>query len=140
MKDENMIEVILLQAGREAKPIKIENNLTTMQKIVDGYIEEYMPFPDDVAIVCNEEGKMRGMDLNRAIKGEDGEIIDIICGDCFLCYAPIESEDFLSMPGELKEKYLELFRKPEVFFRTESGIKAVPLDVKPREKEREEAR
>ena len=140
MSDENMIEVILLQPGREGKVIKIENDLDTMQSIVDGNIEIFMPFEDEVAIICNEEGKMMNLDLNRAIKGEDGEIIDIIVGDCFLCYAPIESEDFLSLPEELKEKYLERFRQPEIFYITENGIKAVHMESKTKEKEREDVR
>lgn len=140
MIEKKMIEVILLQPGREAKVIEMGNDLDTMQNIVDGNIEEYMPFPDDVAIVCNEEGKIRNLDLNRAIKGEDGEIIDIICGDCFLCYAPIESEEFLSMPEELKEKYLQRFKQPEEFFMTANGIKAVPMIPKAKDRVRDEAR
>jgi len=41
-----------------------------MQETVGGYIEEYMPFDDEVAIICNEEGKMNGAELNRAIYSE----------------------------------------------------------------------
>ena len=52
-----------------------------------GLIDEYMPFEDDVALVCNDEGKMLGLPLNRAIEGEDGKIMDVICGDFFICQA-----------------------------------------------------
>ena len=31
--------------------------------------------------------------------------MDVIAGDFFICYAPIESEKFLSLPPELAEKY-----------------------------------
>lgn len=41
-----------------------------MQSLVEGDIEEYMPFEDEVAIICNEEGKMNGMPLNRAVYSE----------------------------------------------------------------------
>ena len=47
--------------------IEIEDTLEAMQETVGGYIEEYMPFDDEVAIVCKEEGKMNGAELNRAI-------------------------------------------------------------------------
>jgi hypothetical protein len=50
----------------------------------DGDIEEYMPYDDDVAIICNEEGKMRGLPLNRAVYMQDNdkkEMVDIICGN-----------------------------------------------------------
>lgn len=74
-----------------------------------------MPFEDDVAIICNDEGKMRGMPLNRGICSGDGTLMDIIAGPFFIAYAPVESERFLSMPKELEEKYTEKFRQPEQF-------------------------
>ena len=55
--------------------------------------------------------------------------MDIIAGPFFIAYAPIESENFLSMPDELREKYLEKFRQPERFFRTPEGIKVVKFDL-----------
>ena len=106
----------------------MKGELSEMQKLVGGLIEEYMPFEDDVAIICNDEGKMNGMPLNRAITGEDGQMADIIAGPFFIAYAPVESERFLSMPKELEEKYTEKFRQPEQFFRTPEGIKAVKYE------------
>ncbi len=35
--------------------IKIENTLEAKQEIVGGYIQQFMPYTDDVAIICNEE-------------------------------------------------------------------------------------
>ena len=32
-----------------------------------------MPYDDDVAIICNEEGKMRGLPLNRAVYVQDND-------------------------------------------------------------------
>ena len=64
------ISVILIEPGRYPKLIEIEDTLEAMQETVGGYIEEYMPFDDEVAIICNEEGKMNGAELNRAIYSE----------------------------------------------------------------------
>ena len=64
------ISVILIEPDKYPKVIEIEDTLEAMQETVGGYIEEYMPFADDVAIICNEEGKMNGMQLNRAIYSE----------------------------------------------------------------------
>ena len=122
------INVIYVEPGKTARTIEMKDELSEMQKLVGGLIEEYMPFEDDVAIICNDEGKMNGMPLNRAITGEDGQLMDIIAGPFFIAYAPIESENFLSMPDELREKYLEKFRQPERFFRTSEGIKVVKFD------------
>ena len=70
---------------------------------------------------------MNGMPLNRAVYGEDGQIMDIIAGPFFIAYAPVESEKFLSMPDDLRKKYMQEFRNPEQFFMTAGGIRAVPF-------------
>lgn len=46
------------------------DTLESMQSLVEGDIEEYMPFEDEVAIICNDEGKMNGLPLNRAVYSE----------------------------------------------------------------------
>ncbi len=108
------INVLLIEPGKYPKQIEIEDTLEAMQETVGGYIEEYMPFDDEVAIVCNEEGKMNGAELNRAIYSDDKEILDIIAGKFFIAYAPIESESFLSMPKDLMKS-----------MRISSGIRSV---------------
>ena len=120
------ISALLVQPSKYPKMILIEDNLEAMQKIVGGDIEEYMPFDDDVAIICNEEGKINGKPFNRAIYDNDNEIIDIISGDFFVVFAPIESEKFLSLPREMADKYYQKFKYPERFTRTADGIIAVP--------------
>ena len=134
MSDEKM-KVLLVKPGEYAREAEIGNNLESMQQTVGGWIEEYMPFEDEVALVCNEEGKMHGLDLNRAIYSENGEIMDIIAGDFFVCYAPIESESFQSLPDNLMDKYEKKFRFPEQFFRDEEGIKAVRFTPEVNERE-----
>ncbi|MBE6041761.1 MAG: DUF3846 domain-containing protein [Clostridiales bacterium] len=124
MTEENRttMRVILCRAGEFAKVVEMEDSLKAMQEMVGGLIEEYMPWEDEVAIICNEEGKMNGLTLNRAIRDDNGSIQDVIAGDFFICYAPIESERFLSMPPELEEKYLKKFEKPERFYRDNGFI------------------
>ncbi len=118
------ISVVLVEPGKYPKLVEIEDTLEAMQETVDGYIEEYMPFDDEVAIVCNEEGKVNGLPLNRAVYGKDKEILDIIVGKFFIAYAPAEAENFQNMPEELANKYLENFKYPERFYHTENGIEA----------------
>lgn len=116
------ISVIFVEPNKYPKMIEIEDTLEAMQEIVVGYIEEYMPFEDEVAIVCNEEGKVNGLPLNRAVYGKDKEILDIIAGKFFIAYAPAEAENFQNMPKELADKYLKEFKYPERFYHTENGI------------------
>lgn len=138
--DTEKIKVLFVSPGKIAEMKEIGESLEDMQNAVGGYIEEYMPFEDDVAIVCNEEGKMLGLPLNRGIKDEEGHLLDIIAGDFFICYAPVDSERFLSLPPDLEKKYSEKFEKPEQFFSSEKGIVCVPYEPKSPEKMMGEAR
>lgn len=65
------ISVLLVQPGKYPKTVAIEDSLEAMQALVGGDIEEYMPFEDEVAIICNEEGKISGLPLNRAVYAEE---------------------------------------------------------------------
>ena len=132
MPEENRstIRVILCKPDERAMVVEMEDSLEAMQNMVGGLIEEYMPWDDEVTIICNDEGKMNGLPLNRGIKDEDGHLQDIIAGDFFICYAPIESERFLSMPPELEEKYLEKFELPEKFYSIDGEIDVIKYDPK----------
>ena len=65
--EENKISVLLIEPNKYPKMIEIEDTLEAMQSVVGGDIEEYMPFDDEVAIICNEEGKFNGMQPNRCL-------------------------------------------------------------------------
>lgn len=52
------ISVLLVEPNKYPKMIEIDDTLEAMQEVVGGDIEEYMPFEDEVAIICNEEGKV----------------------------------------------------------------------------------
>ena len=129
--ENDKLRVLLLKPGELAEIAEIEDNLESMQRLVEGNIEEYMPFEDasdprtgDCAIVCNEEGKMLGMELNRGIFDQNGRLQEIIAGPFFICYAPVESERFLSMPPDLEEKMRKKFELPEQFYVSENGIRS----------------
>lgn len=130
------ISVLLIQPGKYPKTVTIEDSLEAMQALVGGDIEEYMPFDDEAAIICNEEGKISGLPLNRAVYDSEHQMIEIMAGDFFICHAPISSEKFLSLPPDLEKKYSEKFRYPEQFVRTDKGIKAIPYKPVARDMER----
>lgn len=67
---ENKISVLLIEPNKYPKMIEIDDTLEAMQQVVGGDIEEYMPFDDEVAIICNEEGKVNGLPPNRAVYAE----------------------------------------------------------------------
>ena len=131
------ISVLLVEPNKYPKMIEIDDTLEVMQTVVGGDIEEYMPFEDEVAIICNEEGKITGMAPNRAVYEENSrEMLDIICGKFFVAYAPFEAERFQSLPPDLAEKYREKFKYPERFMRVNNEIVAVPFKPVRADKER----
>lgn len=122
------MKVVMVEPNEEAKIIEIDKTLEKMQELVGGNIEMGMHFEDDAVIVANEEGKITGMPMNRVIKNKNGDIIDVVCGPFFICYAPITSEEFLSLSDEMAEKYKEMFKTPEMFIKTENGIAVIPME------------
>lgn len=129
---QNTISVLLVEPNKEPRMINIDDNLEAMQALVGGNIEAYYPFADDVTIVCNEEGKINHLPLNRAIYDESGkEIQEIIAGSFFICYTPPESENFLSLPSEFEKKYSEMFKCPERFRQTANGIQVEKVKPAP---------
>ncbi|MFR8735856.1 MAG: DUF3846 domain-containing protein [Butyricicoccus sp.] len=72
--------VLLVQPNAYPKVIQIGLALEDLQHAVDGDIEAVYPFEDSVGVICNEEGKLRGLPANRALRDEDGHIYDVIAG------------------------------------------------------------
>lgn len=231
------ISVLLVEPGKTPKVIQIPNTLEAMQKLVNGYIEVFRPFGNDIAIICNKEGKINGCQFNRAIYTEpepevmtyaelkqrfcaheqsdeaplegyvvfseknftkkypevdrtyffssrnkafmtnvsgnsiygcclnggsswirldqyiteenpkangwkveyfylkdrhNKKIVDIISGTFFVCYAPIESDVFLSIPSDLAQKYAAIFRNPERFILVGDQVIMIPTETIPR--------
>ena len=112
---------------------EIGSELESLQAAVGGgLIQAIYPFEDQVALVCNEEGKINGMTLNRAVYGDEGQLLDIIAGPFFI-YGLTE-DSFGSLSPELAEKYGNLYQFPEIFVREGDEIKAVPVKPSVRDK------
>ncbi|MBR3909817.1 MAG: DUF3846 domain-containing protein [Oscillospiraceae bacterium] len=114
------IKVVMLEPGKEAYVTEIENTLRNMQHIVGGLIEACYPFDEQVCIVCNEEGKITGLPLNRAVCLENGEFADIIAGTAFIC--DCSGEEFGCLNEKQCSRYLQKFASPEVFLRVDGRI------------------
>lgn len=120
------IDVLLVEPGQYARMATIGSDLKSMQEAVGGSIQEACFFDDPVSLVCNEEGKLSGLPLNRAIRDAKGEVVDIIAGTFFICGA--EGEDFSSLPKEFRKKYEDKFKRPETFLRMGRSIMAIPTE------------
>ena len=118
--------VLVVEPRKEPYVKEIDPGLHALQAEVGGDIGAAYPFSDPVALVCNDEGKLIGLDLNRGLRDENGEIYDIMAGT-FLVVG-LGEEDFASLSPELAQKYTEHFRQPEQFISLGGQIIAVPVE------------
>ena len=120
------MKVVVVEPNKKPEVREIGSGLEAMQAVVCGLIEAVYPFEDPVAIVCNEEGKINGLPLNRALRDEDGKIVDVIAGTFFICGAPADSESFTSLTDEQIEAYMKRFAVPEVILSICGKIVVLP--------------
>ena len=132
-KDEK-IKVLMVEPGKKAYEKEIGTSLEEMYAALDcECIQTFYPYEDLVVIVCDDEGKINGGRPNRAVYGEDGKMMDIICGKVFI--ADCSTSSFKSLPDDMMAKYKKQFLLPERFCRINGEILAVKFDPA-----REEAR
>ena len=117
------ITVVLCEPGKLARTAEIGTSLEDLQGVVGGLIEPFYPYDEPVCIVCDDEGKICGKPLNRAVYGEDGEMLDIIAGTFFVC--DCSGESFAGLSKEQQERFLDEFRYPERFVRVNGNIAAI---------------
>ena len=105
------MKVLIVEPEKAPKLAYIENELEAMQDVVGGLIQTVKPpqFKDDAIIVCNDEGKLLGLQPNAFICYEDGTPYDYICGTFFICRAPIDSEDFESLTDTQMNDYFWMY-------------------------------
>lgn len=76
----------------------ISHTLENLQKTVEGYIE-VIPIDDETVLICNEEGKLKGLADNFKMP------YDTIVGTIIVCN--VEGEDFAGLP----DGYIKTWKK-----------------------------
>ena len=132
------MKALKIEPGKAPERIDVANELASLQSLVGGYIE--VIYPDErrpVGLICNEEGKCCGLELNRALY-QNGKPYDIIAGTFLVvglsqpisrsCSARRKS--FSDSPGGLlsprwflagyKPRLSQKPKKPNGFFRLRS--------------------
>lgn len=124
---EKTITVVMCQPGKLAEVVEIGTELKDLQEAVGGgfFQTYYFSQDEEVCIVCNDEGKINGMPLNRSIK-IDGKVVEILAGPFFIC--DCSTTNFGSLSKEQQDKYMKMFKYPELFFKAWNEIQAIPYN------------
>ncbi len=101
------IKVLLVEPMKPCRVQEISDTLEDMRQIVGGDIQAVYPFRDEVALVCNEEGKHMGLPYNRPLTNDRGVPYDIIRGTFFL--AGLGTESFVSLTEAQIQRYKSLY-------------------------------
>lgn len=116
------MRVIIVEPMKPPRVDEIPHTLAGMQAVVGGTIQSLTPYSDPVAIVCNDDGKLIGLEPNRILRDKYGSPYDYLCGTFFVC--GLGEEDFASLPPDMERKYMVHFR----------GEMLVPEHSRPRHK------
>lgn len=106
LNDDKKLTVVMVEPHKEPYVTEIKDELSALQKAVGGYIE-VVGNGDDTFIICNEEGKLKGLEGNRRIR--DG--MSIIAGTFFVVGE--DGENFRSLTESEVTKYMDRFAEPE---------------------------
>ena len=105
-KPDNLMRVVYVEPGRPAYEAEIPHTLEAEQKAVGGLIE-CVYNQDGTALVCNDEGKLLGMEGNRRL--DNGQTV--IAGPFFVC--GLTEDDFRGLTDAEVQTYLDRFAQPE---------------------------
>ncbi|MCH4182953.1 MAG: DUF3846 domain-containing protein [Prevotella sp.] len=103
----DLITVVRVKPGeRVPEKIQIANTLDAFSKEVDGYIEAYLLADNSRLIICNEEGRIRNLKINRYISP-----LGPICGTFIVCGK--DGDDLASLTEEQVKQTIRQFTKIE---------------------------
>ena len=115
---QQVIEVLMVEPGREPRIVRLDNSLESLQTAVSigadyrGLIE-IISLSDEVCILCNEEGKLIGLEPNRRLWS------DVLCG-VFYVTGQDEEGNLCSLSAKDREHYKKYFAIPECITREEA--------------------
>ena len=131
MDNSDTINVLVVEPGRKPYAKEIGSDLDSLQKAVNAdIIQSVYPYEEPVALICDDEGKMTGKELNRALRDEDGHIYDVVAGTFLI--VGLGEEDFSSLSPDLMKQFSEKFKTPEMFMNTGGRLMVIPVEERSR--------
>lgn len=120
------MKVVMVEPRKRAYVTEIDEGLESLQNAVGGYIQAVYPYEEPVALICNEEAKLLGVELNRALRDEDHHVYHVVAGTFII--VGLGDEDFESLTDELAAMFVQKFLVPEEFVVIGEKICVFPLE------------
>lgn len=112
-KPPETMKVLVVEPRQPPCVKEIPSGLEGLADAVGGTISATYPFRDPVALICNDEGRKMGLELNRALYDSQGKVYDVIPGTFVI--AGLGDDNFTSLPEDMIEKYSRRFQTIEVY-------------------------
>ena len=116
-------EVFLIMCSGSRENARNTERFSLSLRITDDYALQILC--GEQHNVYNDDEKLMGLPLNRALRDEHGEAYDVIAGT-FLVVG-LGEEDFASLTPELAEKFEKQFHQPESFIPLGRRMLVVPV-------------
>lgn len=100
------MKAIIIEPGKAARLADIENTLESLENLVDGWIECTYPFADNACVICNDEGKLIGLEPNVKINGS------VYVGTIVIAGLNNMQCDFDDLTDKQIKRYLKMFEHP----------------------------
>lgn len=113
------MKVLRIKPMCRPEVIEIDGSLESLQKEVGGMIQATYPWDDKVALICNDEGKLIGLEFNRPLYNADAQMYDYVVGTFLI--VGLTEDDFGSLSDEMIEKYAKMFRRCYCLIEDEDG-------------------
>lgn len=124
------MKVLRIQPKKYPEVIEIDGSLESLQKEVAGPIQAVYPWDDKVALICNDEGKLMGLEFNRPLYNANGQMYDYVAGTFLI--VGLTEDDFGSLSDEMIEKYTRMFHRCYGLLEDEDG-KRYFVQMKPKQ-------
>ena len=105
--------VLVVEPRKPPYTAEIPVGLDGLSDAVGGPIAATYPFDEQVGLICNDEGRNMGLELNRALYDGRGQAYDVIRGTFVI--AGLGDGCFTSLPEDLVEKYSRRFQTIEIY-------------------------
>lgn len=121
----NQLTVVIVKVGQHPYTTIISNEIIAFQQQVGGYIQ-ILQLDKHTALICDEEGKLKGSQPNRGLV-IDGQLVDVIHGTFILIATHPNTREFTSMSDEQAANLVNQYWHPEEFDVFNGQLIAIPI-------------